>query len=514
MTFPITFIKEKEFFLSGMKKREMWWVAGILIFVVVLRLILAFSIPHFTYESYFHLRQVEHITQTGFPLYEDPWSYGGRELRFLPFFHYFMALFDLFLPLEFIAKVIPNLLLASLTILTYIISRKITLNFIASLFSSFIAGFLPILFNTNAFTVESLFLPVLFLAIFSLLNLHNPRFLYLYLACFLVLSLTSSATFLIIVGFGIYGLLSFMERKKVSPSEKEVMLLSLVFYLWIQFLFFKKLFLSKGITFIWQNIPSQIILQYFPTVSLLHALILVSILPFLAGIFVVYRSLFHLPQPKSFLLISFAIATSILSWFRLIEFTVSLAFFGVILAILFSLFYGELIQFLQRTKFAAHHRIVTATLFILLIVTLIYPALSFALSQDIPQNQEVNAAKWLQEYSPPDSTILALLEQGHLVTYYAHRKNFMDDQFGSIPDIDTRFDHLNTLFATTFETQAISLADLYGIDYVMVTPAVRNKYGISGLKYLNAGCFQRIYREEQTRIYGVKCTLLKKGGES
>ena len=76
-------------------KKPIVVVGGIFLAVLLLRLVLAFMIPEFTYESYFHLRQVEHIVETGLPFYQDQLSYGGRELAFLPFFHYLAALFGL-----------------------------------------------------------------------------------------------------------------------------------------------------------------------------------------------------------------------------------------------------------------------------------------------------------------------------------------------------------------------------------------------------------------------------------
>ncbi|MBI2665042.1 hypothetical protein HYX12_00280 [Candidatus Woesearchaeota archaeon] len=81
-------------------KRTNKILLGIFLVTLLTRLTLAFIVPNFTYESYFHLRQVEHIGQTGLPLYQDGLSYGGRELVFLPLFHYLAAFFDLFLPLE------------------------------------------------------------------------------------------------------------------------------------------------------------------------------------------------------------------------------------------------------------------------------------------------------------------------------------------------------------------------------------------------------------------------------
>src|SRR3989344_738517 len=134
-------------------------------------LILTFMVPEFTYESYFHLRQVEHILETGLPFYQDPLSYGGRELAFLPFFHYLAALFSLFLPVNLVAKVLPNLLTALLVPITYLISKKITAHEVGSLIAAFITGFLPILYFTNGFVVNTLFLPLIFIVLYLYLHI-------------------------------------------------------------------------------------------------------------------------------------------------------------------------------------------------------------------------------------------------------------------------------------------------------------------------------------------------------
>src|SRR3989344_6802331 len=137
-------------------KKPIMVVGGIFLAVLAIRLVLAFTIPEFTYESYFHLRQVEHILETGLPFYQDPLSYSGRELAFLPFFHYLAALFSLFVPVTLVAKVLPNLLTALLVPITYLISKKISEHETGSSIAAFIAGFLPILYFTNGFVVNTL----------------------------------------------------------------------------------------------------------------------------------------------------------------------------------------------------------------------------------------------------------------------------------------------------------------------------------------------------------------------
>lgn len=481
-------------------------VLTIFLAVVLVRLLFAASIPNFTYDSYFHLRQVEHIKDTGLPLYNDPLSYGGRQLVFLPLFHYIMAFFSLLLPLTFLATVIPNILIASLTIIVFLISKTLTNDEESSLLAALVAGFLPILFNTNVFTVQSLFLPLVFLAIYAFLHSTKKSYLYLYLVAFILLSFISSATFLMIMGFGFYLLLSFLEGKNVPKSEVEIILFSLFFYVWSQFLFFKQVLVVEGVDFIWQNVPSQILLSYFPKISILQAIVFVSIIPFVAGVFMVYRSLFRRHHQATFLLISLVLSTTLLAWFQLIEFQLSLSFFGIILAILFGLFYHDLMLYVQKTKFFRYRQTIVIVIILLLLATMIPPVIQAAAAQDTPTDEAIAAFEWLRENTPRNAGVLASLEEGQLITYYGQRQNLMDEQFSLIPNIEQRFTDLNALYSTAFETQAIGIFNNYNLNYVVITPHTAEKYAITVPKYYTPSCFRRAYRGA-TRIYRVICTL-------
>ena len=497
-------------------KKPIVVVGGIFLAVLAIRLVLAFAIPEFTYESYFHLRQVEHIVETGVPFYQDPLSYGGRELAFLPSFHYLTALFSLLLPIALVAKILPNLLTALLVPITYLISKRITEHQIGSYVAAFIAGFLPILYFTNGFVVNTLFLPLIFIAIYLYLNIeenakkNDPKLMkhiYIYAAVFFLLCLTSPLAAIMLIGLGIYALLSFIEGKKIYREEAEVILFSVFLYVWVQFLFFKKSLLQEGISFVWQNIPSSIIAQYFPKFSLGVALILVSIIPFLAGAVVVYRSLFQLKDQKSFLLISLVLAASILTWLRLIRFRQSLAFFSVVLAVLFAAFYGDLERYLQKTKLSHLQKyLLPLTIFILLISTVL-PAINTARLQDVPSTEEVDAFIWISENTPPSTAVLATLDEGHLVTYYGKRKNLIDDRFMLVDDAEVRFQSLTSLFTTKFRTEALELADKYNLEYFVFTPSAKEKYGLKReLPYITRRCFDTVYQNE-TIIFKLKCQL-------
>ncbi len=492
-----------------MEKKELKLVLAICFLTLIVRLIIAFTVPNFTYDSYFHLRQVEHIVDTGLPLYEDTLSYGGREFRFLPLFHYVMAFFGIFLPLEIMAKILPNILYSLLPFIIYLIAKKVSANSKGALLAALIAGFLPALFEPNSFTSDALFLPLVFYVLYAFLSIEEKGTIAYYLLAFVLLCFTSSLTALLLVGFIVYALLLYLEEKKLSQGELELMIFSLFFFLWSQLLFFKKIFVAEGLEFIWKNIPPTILQEFFPSPTLSEALIMVSLIPFMVGIYVVYRSLFQLKRKDTLILISMVIATTIMSWSRFIEFKLSLGFFGLILAILFASFYQEASAFIKRTKFASIDKVFFPLgLIILLLLTTILPAINIGLSQETPTNNEIEAFKWIEENTPASSGVFTLLEEGHLITFYSKRRNMMDSQFSLAPDVEGRLNDLGPLFRTPFQTQALEIFGKYNLNYLLFTQTAQQKTKTTKLKFITPDCFNQIsVGDARIQLYEVRCLL-------
>ena len=111
----------------------------LIIFLVtfVFRTYFAFQTPEFSYNSYFSLRQIEHIEETGFPLFHDDLSFGGRTFLFPPLFLYVLSFFSLIFNASFIAKVIPNLLASLIIFPIYLSAQHITKKRIISLMGAF-----------------------------------------------------------------------------------------------------------------------------------------------------------------------------------------------------------------------------------------------------------------------------------------------------------------------------------------------------------------------------------------
>ena len=69
----------------------------------------------------------------------------------------------------------------------------------------------------------------------------------------------------------------------------------------------------------------------------------------------------------------------------------------------------------------------------------------------------------------------------------------MDDQFNLIPNIEEKFNDLNSLYLTQFQTQSLDLLQKYNLKYLVFTPSAQDKYQIKNFIYLNKECFEQIY---------------------
>jgi len=104
---------------KNLKDKHIIWLIVIFLIVLAIRLYIAFQTPLFNYDAYFDLRQVEHIRNTGLPLYNDPLSYSGKSQLFAPLYQYTLAGFSLIMPIDIVGKIIPNIMAALIIFIVY-----------------------------------------------------------------------------------------------------------------------------------------------------------------------------------------------------------------------------------------------------------------------------------------------------------------------------------------------------------------------------------------------------------
>jgi hypothetical protein len=475
----------------------------------LLRLYFAFQTNEFDYNSYFTIRQVEHIKETGFPLFEDDLSYGGRTFVFIPTFHYILAFFSLFMPVFITAKILPNLFASSMVFITYLISEKLTKNTNLSLFISFISAFVPIFFSQtiNSISVYSVTSPLVFLAIYFFISLKEKKHVNYFILTIFLFALVHSSVFLLIFGLLFYTAFIKISKLKQDQAEIEVILFSTFLVILLQFLIFKNAFILHGISIIWQNIPPALLFQYFKRIDIIEAILKIGMFPLIFGSYIIYRYTFREKDRTICILTGFAASTFILLWLRLVQADICLAILGITLTLLFGSYYKSLLAYLRKTRLYYLSPFISVLLFLLLIIS-IAPFFDFSVKaiKNSPSRDEIDALIWLNDYSTKGEVVLATLTEGHLVTAVAERKNLIDSNFLFIEEPSKILDDVNTMFTSPYKIDAIKLLEQYDVDYIFFSPIAQINYNLREMPYIDEECFELIYNKS-VKIYENFCSI-------
>jgi len=495
-----------------MLKKEYILLALIFGLVLGIRLYFAFQTPYFSQDAYFNIRQVQHIRNTGWPLFKDDLSYSGRNFLFQPFFKYILAFFNLFMPLNLVCKILPNIFASCLIFIVYLIAKEITNNTSAALFSSFISGFIPIFFaeTVNSVSVYSLIVPLIFFLIYLLMMINkHEKYISYFIVAIIITALMHASAFLLIIALLLYVLFIRLEHLKQRRSELELIIFSTILVIWLNFIIYKNAFLIHGQFVIWQNIPKLLLGQYFSQLSILSALYYIGIIPFVSGIYIIYKYIFKKKNRKIYLLTGFALSTLFLLWLKLIQLKTGLVFFGVILVLLFSKFYSDFFLFIEKTKLSSYKKLFIALLFLVFIFNSIIPTISYTAQvvREAPSKNEIDAFLWLKNNSDEKDVILASLDQGYLINAVAERKNVIDKNFLLIKDAEQRLEDARTIYTTHYETDAIPLLNKYNVKYIVLSKRSMSDYSIIDLNYrTDEKCFELVY-DEEVKIYKSLCRM-------
>lgn len=496
----------------GLKPGKHHYLLLIFFLVLVCRLFYAFQTPYFSNnDDYFTSRQVENIMETGMPIVYDELSYSGRTYTGSPAFYYILALFNFVMPLAMVSKIVINIFASLLVIIVYLTANELTNNKNAALFSAFISGFIPIFFKTtfNSLSIYALVFPLLFFCLYCFLKIQQPGYIYFYLISLFLLTLLSPIVILLLVGFVFYIFLLKIDRMNQSRAELEVILFSIFFVIWFLFIIYKNAFLFHGYSVIWQNVPKEVLKNYFGGITILGAIYQIGSIPLLYATYVVLQHIYKPKYRTACLFSGFAFSTVLLLWLRLIEPYIGLIFLGIISVLLFAQFYKWSFQYWKHTHFAKLRYILFLSFFFPLILTSVLPSLSYADQAVINtiNDDEIAVLKWINKNTNKKTTILAPVSEGHLITGIAKRKNIADDNFILAPDAEERLLDVEKIYTALFETEAIGLLSKYDVSYILLTPEAKKRFGILELVYASdSKCFSLVYNKT-TKVYESRCEL-------
>ncbi len=484
----------------------------LLIFLATLsiRLYLSFQTPDFSSEAYFNLREIENIKQTGAPFFYDSLSFGGRPITFMPLFHYIVAFFALFMDAWIAAKIIPNIMACTFIFIMYFIAKHITRNRDAAIFTAFVSAFIPIYFHKtlNNISEFSLVIPLLFLTFYFFLRINDDnKYIIYFVVSLFFLTLAHQTVIILILGLLIYLLFVKLEKLEESKVELEIILFSIFLSVWLTFLVFKQALLAHGPNVIWQNIPPEILSEYFKNINILEAVYLIGVIPFALGIYIIYKTIFQEKKRHIYVLMGFSMAVAALLWLKLIQLEIGLIYLGAVLTLLFSQYYVAFFSVVEKSHMSKAKNIFVALFILIFVLTSIYPSVSYGIQEieKAPSQKEIESLKIITEESQPHEIIISIPEEGQLVSYVSGRKNMIDTNFILVADARHRYLDMNTIYTSPYSVEAIQLLNKYDIKYILLSPSSRRKFGMNDLKYAEKECFTPVYSDENIKIYKLLC---------
>lgn len=463
------------------------------IFILTLSFRVYFT-DNLDYEAYSIVKQVDEIRQTGTPLIHDHLSYQGRTNIFSPLYSYILAAFTFILPKALALKIIPNIFASSLVIFVFLISKRLTKNdnlaLLAAFFSAFVPSYLRLTYNT--LSEFSFSLPLFFLAVYLLMK--NDKKIKTYTAIIIITAFTNTISFFLALSFLTYLIISKFERIKQKDSKVELILFSVFFLIWIQFLIFKKALLKHGHSLIWQNIPEKMINSQFTSSLFSDSIYYIGIVPLVFGIYLIYKYLFKEKDQDFYLLIGTVFSTTALLWLKLIQPMILFSFLGITFTIMIPRFLNTFNKNLEKTHFSRLKPLIYILLIFVFVSTSVTSCFAIAINQERTK-ETIEALEWSEKNIKDNETIAADLEKGHAITAVANKKNIADTDFLLIDNPEQRVEDLDQIMNTRLKIRAIELLERYNTRYILA----ENLHYADDIK-----CFYPIYNKT-IKIYELRC---------
>ncbi len=493
-------------------KRAYSYLLVILALALILRIYFSFQSSYFSSdEAYFNIRHTQYILDNAKPMSYDDLSYSGRQIQYPPLFHYLLAVFSLIFPIAVVAKILPAIFAVAASFVIYLISYEMTKDNVAALFSALFSAFIPIFFQRtlNSASVYSLAILMFFLIIYCLIKLREER---AYLVYFVFLSvlfpLTHPVSFLFLLSLLIYSLTLVSESLIIRRTLKEAIIFSTLSILFIQFLIFRKSFLTNGPSILWQNIPQYVLDMQLNNFSLTQSIYSIGILSSIFGAIAILLIVFTSRKDSHILLVSVVLSTLASILMKLISLEEGLLFLSLTLALLSSISISKLLNYLDITKIASKKSYIVYSIVLLSLISFVVPSIFAAreVMASVPEKIDIEALEWIGNNLEGDLVIAAMPEEGNLVSYYTGKKNVADEYYVLAPDPERRLRSLESLYRTGSEFEALDIAQNNNIDIIFISEKAKSKYGIEDLSYVDGvrRCFDRRKYDDFAKIYQVR----------
>lgn len=489
-----------------LRTRYALFIIALTLLVFALRLSVSYANGSPSYESYFTLLQADEIRETGTPRFSDPYSYQGRRYVFNPIFYYFVAIISSFLPLAVVMKVLPNLCMALLVPLAYLIGHRMTNARAPSLFAALFAGLSPVLFSSYLNTAHpvSAALPLLAVALYGLLSVEQqPKRA---LAAFVLFTLLTPLAWLVVIALLFYSLILLAERMKVHAAYYETALVSALLAFWWTLVVYKRALTVHGFETLTGNLPAAARAASFSEFTLVAMLVAVGAVPMALGLYALYHALYETRSRHVFLVAALGLATLVAAFLQLVELRIALLVLSVVFALLSAYGLHQFSLWIRKTRFEGLRRPFTVVVALAFILTSVLPGIVAGVQPlNGPSENELEAMQWLSEQE--GVVVLAAPKAGFLINAVAQQPYVADESYLLIPNPDMVLEDIDTIYTTPFSVSAVDLLTKYGVTHIVLGPLENARYPSIGALTADPDCFPLLYKGSVTLIYGNTCNV-------
>lgn len=483
-----------------------WLGAVIALVVVVVRL----ALPHpegLSFDSYAHVLQAEHILSTGLPAFEYALSEASTRALFSPVYDYGLGLAGGVVGVVVAARVISAVLAGLLVLGVFSFVVLAAKNRVAAVFAALAAAVVPVFWldivsasSVSAGVVLGLWWLVCFLQI------EKKWWRVLFLVLLVVGSLTSAVMLVFVLALLAYLALAEMARIARPRGEHEFVFFAALFVTWLFIVVLKDVFVVHGLRAVWQNVPVLLQNAYFADIRVLDAVIAVGVLPFLGGMYVLYRHLFAERERAVYLLMGLVLVAGGLTWVRLVPPETGLRLLAVGLVGLFGFAVRDVLNFVGTTRFAWVRQGA------LVLMVLLVLSGSFATAGEVRDARsravaagELAARDWMRSRLPGNAVIAGAWSDGFFIAS-AGLLPVMNGQFLLQPLSEGRVEDLKVLFTTPFTSEAVRILQKYDADVVLWSRGGRRFAQRAHPAFVDDSvCFPRLFEQDGVEVYGVAC---------
>jgi len=276
----------------------------------------------------------------------------------------------------------------------------------------------------------------------------------------------------------------------------------------IEFIIYKKAFLSLGWSVVWQNIPSTALSEQIAHANLLDIIYSVGTVTFIFGIAGVIFGVSKDKTHSALIVTSVAVAPLVLLALKIFTLTNVLLILGPTLAVMSAVTMKKSFAYLRITKFSKYEILVKWVLFLLIVGTIVVPSYftSKQVILDTITDDEIKVLEQLKTETEADATVASSAEEGHYITYFAERKDVIDNNFLYVPNIESRYNDITLLYTTISDSEALEIARKYGINCIYLSQRTKDIFGIKELKYAtNEKCFRKVASSGAVEAYKIRC---------